>query len=127
MTEPIEIQLPNKPYNLEALDAALRAALGKICFGVSTRQKIVYVLLDPTATTDQQVQAVNIADTHNPATPSPAQSTLTALKSSAQSAVGVALADLTASQRNALMVALLWKVGGINPDGTIRPLGDWLA
>lgn len=44
----------------------------------------------------------------------------------AQSAVGVSLNALTANQRNALVACLLWKAGGVAPDMTVRPLGQWL-
>lgn len=44
----------------------------------------------------------------------------------AQSAVGVSLNALTAAQRNALIACLLWKAGGVAPDMTVRPLGQWL-
>lgn len=43
-----------------------------------------------------------------------------------QSAVGVSIDNLTAAQRNGLIVALLWNAGALNPDGTIKPLGQWI-
>lgn len=126
MTEPLEILLPRKPYNVESLDNAIRAALGVTCFGIVARLGHVFAVLDPAATTEQQTQAIAIAEAHNPATPTPAQSVLANVRATAQTAVGVALADLTTAQRNALMAALLWRAGAIAPDSTIRPLSDWL-
>lgn len=43
----------------------------------------------------------------------------------AQSAVGVNLAALTAGQRNALVAVLLHKAGALTPTGDIRPLAEW--
>lgn len=45
--------------------------------------------------------------------------------STAQSAVGVTFPNLTAAQRNALMVVLFWKAGALDKDGKIRPLAEW--
>lgn len=42
------------------------------------------------------------------------------------SAVGVALNDLTAGQRNALLAILLWKAGAIGPEMTVNPLAEWV-
>jgi len=44
----------------------------------------------------------------------------------AQSAVGVALNDLTVAQQKALLVALLWRAGGLTPDLKVKPLSEWL-
>lgn len=44
----------------------------------------------------------------------------------ASSAAGVNIAALTAGQRNALVALLLWKAGGLNPDGTVKALAEWL-
>ena len=44
----------------------------------------------------------------------------------AQSAVGKQVDALTAGERNALIVALLWRAGGLKPDLTVRPLADWI-
>ena len=43
----------------------------------------------------------------------------------AQSAVGVALNDLTQGQTRALLAVMLWKAGGVAPDMTVKPLKDW--
>lgn len=45
----------------------------------------------------------------------------------AQSAVGVPLSDLTAAQRNALIVGLLHLAGGVTSDMKVRPLNKWLT
>lgn len=44
----------------------------------------------------------------------------------AQSAVGVSLDALTPGQVRALLALLLWKAGGVAPDGTVRALREWL-
>ncbi len=46
--------------------------------------------------------------------------------SAAQSAVGSAINTLTAGQQRALLVILLWKAGALKPDGTVRPLAEWV-
>lgn len=44
----------------------------------------------------------------------------------AQSAVGVALDQLTTAQRNALIALLLYDAGALDNDGKVRPLGKWV-
>lgn len=44
----------------------------------------------------------------------------------AQSAVGVALDQLTAAQRNALIACLLFRAGGVTNDMKVKPLSEWL-
>lgn len=44
-----------------------------------------------------------------------------------QATVGVALPDLTNAQLLLLVGALLYKIGGINRQGQIRPLNLWLV
>lgn len=44
----------------------------------------------------------------------------------AQSAVGIAVNDLTAPQVRALLALLLRKEGALDKTGTIRPLQDWV-
>jgi hypothetical protein len=44
----------------------------------------------------------------------------------AQSAVGVSIDALTAAQRNALIACMLYKAGGIDKDGVVKPLNTWL-
>lgn len=43
-----------------------------------------------------------------------------------QSAVGVRFVDLNNAQLKAVVEALAWKAGALNPDTTVRPLADWL-
>lgn len=50
----------------------------------------------------------------------------TAIVSTAQTAVGVTLNNLTAAQVKALLAILLYKAGGVNNDGTVRPLSQWV-
>lgn len=42
------------------------------------------------------------------------------------STVGVVMTDLTNAQRLALVAALLYKAGGLNRQGQVRPLNQWL-
>ena len=44
----------------------------------------------------------------------------------ANSAAGVLITNLTAGQVRALLAVLLWKVGALNPDGTVKPLAAWV-
>lgn len=48
------------------------------------------------------------------------------LITAAQSAVGKLFKDLDAAARWALFVLVLWKLGALNRDGTIRELSEWL-
>lgn len=43
-----------------------------------------------------------------------------------QSAVGVRFIDLTNAQLKAVVEALAWKAGALNPDTAVRPPIDWL-
>lgn len=49
----------------------------------------------------------------------------TRVRTTAQSAVGVIITDLTAGQVRALLAVLLWKAGALDKDGKIRPLSEW--
>lgn len=49
----------------------------------------------------------------------------TRVRTTAQSAVGVLITDLTAAQVRALLAVLLWKAGALDKDGKIRALSDW--
>ena len=48
-----------------------------------------------------------------------------AVKAIAQSAVGVAVNDLTTQQLKSMVAVLLWKAGAVDSDLTIKPLGEW--
>lgn len=49
-----------------------------------------------------------------------------AVKSAAQSAVGVALTDLTNAQIKALLAVLLFEKKAVDQDGKVRPLAEWV-
>lgn len=49
------------------------------------------------------------------------------LKTTAQSAVGVALNALDTSQRNALIACLLYRAGALTSDLKIKPLNQWVV
>lgn len=96
--------------------------------GISTRPKVDgLILVFESGTPDADVEKVQaVVRAHDSTLKTPEQQVLENLRNVAQSAGGVPLADLTTAQRNALMAALLWKAGGIAPDGTIRPLAEWM-
>jgi hypothetical protein len=62
---------------------------------------------------------------HDPEAPTARETLRNNIKAIAQSAAGIRLNDLTAAQSRALVAILLWKAGGVAPDMTIKPLGDW--
>jgi len=47
------------------------------------------------------------------------------IRTVAQSAIGVAADQLTATQLRSLVAVLLWKVGALDADGKIRPFAEW--
>jgi len=44
----------------------------------------------------------------------------------AQSAVGIALNDLTAVQIKALIAVMLYRMGGVSGDMEVKPLNEWV-
>jgi len=44
----------------------------------------------------------------------------------AQSAVGIALNDLTAVQIKALIAVMLYRMGGVSEDMEVKPLNEWV-
>jgi len=48
------------------------------------------------------------------------------VRTAANSAVGVRLTDLSNTQIKALLAVLLFEKKAVAPDGTIRPLADWV-
>lgn len=80
-------------------------------------------LLVPDGADETAIQAV--IDAHDPAAPSEADQLRETVVAIAQSAAGVPINDLTTVQIKALLAVVIWRVGGIAPDMTIRPLNDW--
>lgn len=72
---------------------------------------------------DQQAAATLAAQQQQAATD--ASTTRTLVVQTAQTAVGVNITALTAAQVRALLAVLMAKAGALNPDGTVRPLGQW--
>ena len=66
-----------------------------------------------------------VIDAHVPTAILDAQQLRQQIVNQAQSAAGVSLDALTATQRNALVAVLLWKAGGVTPQMTVRALGQW--
>ncbi len=77
----------------------------------------------------------SVVDAHNPTALDAAAAqraqqqtqTRAAIVATAQSAVGKALDALTATERNALLSVLLWRLGAITPQATVAPLDRWAA
>ena len=113
--------------NKDKLYADCKAASGLFA-GISTRPKVDgLILVFETGTPDAEVEKVQaVVRAHDSTLKTPEQQVLSNIRTVALTAEGVALADLTTAQRNALMATLLWKAGGIAPDGTIRPLAEWV-
>lgn len=125
----VEKNIPSgEPF--EALDSLLRAQYPGIYNGmVSSRGHVRAQVSDKAS--DVEIAAIRIYIVNfDIATKTPEQQSkatnLAAIKTAAQSAVGLQLTDLTAGQVKALLAALLWRAGAVNPDGTVRPLGEWL-
>jgi hypothetical protein len=120
-----KLQLPQRQYNLERLDFDLHTALPGIYLGFNGVPGALFALLEESATAEHEGQVMTIAVDHNPAQLSPDQQILRDVRSLAQSAVGVPLADLTPPQVRSLLAVLLHRAGAVNSDGTIRPLSEW--
>jgi len=121
----IEVQLPQKPYNVDLLDQELKTALTIACLGVTGRKGIHWAILADDAPAGSDVTAKSIATAHNAAALTPEQTLRETIKTTAQSAVGVAYDALTAAQVRALFAKMLWEAGALNNDGTVKPLGQW--
>ncbi len=78
---------------------------------------------DAAGVTIAQVDAIITA--HDPNAPTEGEQLRQQILTLAQSAVGVSLDALTAGQRNSLIAILLWKAGGVTPQMTVAPLGQW--
>ena len=112
--------------NLEKLDADIRA-LSADFSGLSQgkdRSRLMLHFNDQASEADIAA-AQGLVTSHDPLQKTPEQVTLDAIKTIAQSAVGVALNDLTATQVRSLLAVLLWKNGAIKADGTIKAPQDW--
>lgn len=113
----------------EALDAILRAQYPAYR-GMMSGRGVVRAQVTDRATEQDRAGITQAILTFDITTKSPEQEAkaqnLDRIKTAAQAAVGVALADLTTGQIKALMAVLLWRAGGVNTDGTVKPLGEWL-
>lgn len=68
-----EIQVKREMVNVEALDAALRAALGEVVFGISAGPEGVIAHLADAATAQQITQAQTLIEQHDPTLLTPEQ------------------------------------------------------
>lgn len=112
----------------EALHAALVAALPGKALGVGSYApsgKII-VYMDTTANGDDDNTALQLVAAHDTASRTPEQTAINAVRTAAQSAVGVVYTDLTTAQLRALLAVLIFESGGIDANGAVRPLGQWV-
>jgi hypothetical protein len=124
----IEKNLPSLAA-VEGLDETLRAFAA--FRGLSTRPGVAIVYLDDRATPLQQAE-IEAAARRFDATQLTARQqrraeNLASIRATAQSAVDVALADLTAAQVRSLLACLLYQHQAVTDDGKIRPLAEWLS
>ena len=124
MTSELEI---TGTFNLEKLKADLLAQIGAPTYeGLRTAKGKIYLLIGAGTTTQQQSAILALVAAHNPALLSPGETLREAIKTTAQSAVGVTYDQLTAAQVRALAAILLYKAGALDTNGTVRPLSEWV-
>jgi hypothetical protein len=113
---------------VEGLDETLRAFA--VFRGLSTKPGVVTAHLDDQATPIEQAQIESAIRNFDAAQLTPTQQqraqNIAAIRTTAQSSVGVALVDLTAAQVRSLLACLLYKNRAVTDDGKIRPLTDWI-
>lgn len=124
-----KILLPQKAYNLDLLYVELKAALGARSDGTASDKvdrvlRQFAILIDPNA--GDEAIAISVATAHNSAVLSPEQQTHADIKVALQGVAGVSWSGLTAIQVRALVALLLHERGGLAPDGTVRPPGQWV-
>lgn len=111
----------NKVVDLEQLKDELAAA-GITVGALGRDADSVFTYNAAGQATDLPNGSAAVVAAHTPTTPA-----LNTIVSLVQSTVGIAAPDLTTAQRNALMLALLYKAGGVNPRTlAIKPLNQWL-
>ena len=113
--------------NMEKLDADIRAAVATFGGLSRGRDRTRLTLHFENNTTDEQIAtAQGMVTSHDPNSKTPEQQARLDLKVVAQSAVGVAYADLTTAQLKALLAVLIMESGGLANDLTIKPLAAWV-
>lgn len=115
------IPLGGKAIDFEQLKAELTAA-GVSVTGLGTNGDNLITYDAAGAPADLPQAATAVVAAHTPSTALRDQ-----LVSLLTSCVGVALTDLTNAQRFALVAGLLYKAGGVNRQGQVRPLNQWLV
>lgn len=112
----------NKELDLEQLKDELAMA-GISVTSLGRDADTVYTYDEMGKPSDLPNGSAAVVTAHTPTRP--AQDAIVAL---IQSTVGVTATDLTTNQRNALMLALLFKAGGVNPRTlAVKPLNQWLV
>lgn len=93
-------------------------------FSIETHEDKTGVLHAPDAADLVAVQAVIAA--HDPTQPSPTEAFRAKVVAILQSAVGVSVSALTTAQRNAVIVAMAYKLGAIDKNLVVQDPKNWL-
>ena len=124
----VDIKFNRKDIKFSLLDEELRKAVAGYrgaTFVYDTGDITVHI--DPVADTEAVKSSIEaIITAHDPTAQTALEKTVETIKTTAQSAEGVSYTSLTASQQLALLAVLLWKAGALAPDGTIKPLKEWV-
>jgi len=112
----------NKTVDLEQLQAEMNTA-GVNVTALGTGDGKLFTYDEDGNPADLPNGAAAVLTAHTPT--SPGKDAIVAL---IQSTVGVAATDLTNNQRLALMLAMLYKAGAVNPRTlVVKPLNQWLT
>lgn len=116
--------------NNEKLSEDLIAALGATFMGLAVKTRnetsTLTVRVDDRAKTSEENRVRDIVAAHTPDAKSTRQANLANILNTAKGAEGMALVDLSAGQIKALLAVLLYKAGGVNDDGTVKALSQWV-
>lgn len=119
-----KVYFEKEDINYDVLHHELTSQVPR-CAGIGRDSQGYYIVLEDSATAADEVKAAQIANAHDPASKTPEQRLKDNILSIANSAVGVAITDLTAAQQRALLAVLLYRIGAIAPDGTIVLPSEW--
>jgi hypothetical protein len=113
--------LPSRLIDLDQLQQELQAADVPLMLGLTIFRGQLYIVGSGGRLDDLPPNAQAVLAAHVPG--NPARDRVTQL---AQTAVGALIDDLTAAQRNALLVVLLYRAGGLDRTTMkVKPLGAW--
>jgi hypothetical protein len=120
------IQISKSGVNTDALDAALRTALGEQVFGISIGPHGVIVHLADDVTTAQIAQAEQIVIDHDPAIETSAQTTAKQRRDEFKKLAGKSLDKLTLPEIKTVLAVLWHDAGILDDDGNIKPPISWM-